>query len=135
MISAMQECCDYAGKHGIQLALENHGGPTATADGLLALVRDVDSPWFGVNLDTGNFHSADIYEDLARVAPYAINVQIKASISGPDGKKQPADYARSAQILRDAKYRGYIVLEYKDDGDPRTTCPIHLEKLRQAFTA
>src|SRR6266513_6387514 len=35
MVSAIEECCDYAGKHGVHLALENHGGPTATADGLL----------------------------------------------------------------------------------------------------
>src|ERR1043166_3618449 len=51
MVSAIEECCDYAGKHGVHLALENHGGPTATAEGLLKFVRDVASPWFGVNLD------------------------------------------------------------------------------------
>ena len=25
MVSAIEECCDYAGKHGVHLALENHG--------------------------------------------------------------------------------------------------------------
>jgi sugar phosphate isomerase/epimerase len=135
MVSAMQECCEFAGQHGIQLALENHGGPTATATGLLSLVKSVDSPWFGVNLDTGNFHSNAIYDELEEVAPYSINVQIKASISGPGGKKQPADYARLAKMLRDVNYRGYVVLEYEDPGDPRQMCPIHLEKLREAFHA
>src|SRR5687767_6368386 len=42
MVSAIEECCEYAGKHGVHLALENHGGPTATADGLLKFVRDVN---------------------------------------------------------------------------------------------
>ena len=42
MVSAIEECCDYAGKHGVYLALENHGGPTATADGLLKFVHDVE---------------------------------------------------------------------------------------------
>jgi sugar phosphate isomerase/epimerase len=133
MVGAIQECCEYAGQHGIHLALENHGGPTATADGLLALVRAVDSRWFGVNLDTGNFHTEDIYGDLARVAPYAINVQVKASISGPDGKKQPTDYVRLAKILCDATYRGYVVLEFEDPGDPRELCRTHLDQLRAAF--
>src|SRR3954469_606904 len=29
MVSAIEECCDYAAKFGVYLALENHGGPTA----------------------------------------------------------------------------------------------------------
>src|SRR5690606_17458823 len=74
-ITAMEECCEYAGQHGVFLALENHGGLTATAAGLLELVKGVKSPWFGVNLDTGNFHSSNVYDELAQLAPYAINVQ------------------------------------------------------------
>ena len=58
MVSAIEECCNYAGKHGVHLALENHGGPDRHRRGLLKFVRDVDSPWFGVNLDGGNFRSA-----------------------------------------------------------------------------
>jgi sugar phosphate isomerase/epimerase len=134
MVDALQECCDYAGTRGIHLALENHGGPTATPEGLLKLVRDVQSPWFGVNLDTGNFHTEDVYGDLARVADYAINVQVKATISGPGrGDKRPADFARIAGILRDAAYRGYVVLEYEEAGDPREECPKVLDQLRAAF--
>lgn len=135
IVSGLEECCEYAGQHGIFLALENHGGPTSTADGLLALARDVNSPWFGVNLDTGNFHSADIYGDLARVAPLAINVQVKVVVSGPDGQKRPTDFRRLARILREANYRGYIVLEYEEPADPREACPIYVEQLRDAFSS
>ena len=82
---AIEECCEYAGQHGVYLALENHGGLTATADGILALVRDVQSPWFAVNLDTGNFNTPDPYADLERVAPYAVNVQVKVSMHPAGG--------------------------------------------------
>ena len=133
MVAAMEECCQYAGQHGVHLALENHGGPTSTADGMLAFVRDVKSPWFGVNLDTGNFHGGDIYRDLARLAPYALNVQVKVEVSGPGGQSEPADFARMAKILRDVAYRGYIVLEYEEAGDPRTECPRFMEPIREAF--
>ncbi len=133
MVSAIEECCDYAGQRGVHLALENHGGPTATAEGLLKFVQDVQSPWFGVNLDTGNFHSDDIYGELERVAPYALNVQVKVVVSGPDKKKQPTDYKRIAKLLRDSNYRGYVVLEYEEKGDPREECPKHLQELREAF--
>lgn len=133
MVGAIEECCDYAGQRGIHLALENHGGPTADAEGLLKFVRDVQSPWFGVNLDTGNFHSDDVYGELERVAPYALNVQVKIVVSGPKGKKVATDYRRLAKMLRTSGYRGYIVLEFEEAGDPREECPQHLKELREAF--
>lgn len=133
MVSGIEECCEHAGRHGVHLALENHGGPTATAEGLLKLVKDVQSPWFGVNLDTGNFHSDDIYGELERCAPYALNVQVKVVVSGPAKKKEPTDYKRLAKILRDANYRGYIVLEYEEAGDPREASAKALDELRTAF--
>lgn len=133
MVQAIEECCEYAGQRGVHLALENHGGPTADAEGLLKFVRDVNSPWFGVNMDTGNFHSDDIYGELERIAPYALNVQVKVVVSGPMGKKEPSDYVRLAKILRGSGYRGYIALEFEEEGDPREECPKHLKQLREAF--
>jgi sugar phosphate isomerase/epimerase len=132
-VAAIEECCEYAGRHGVYLALENHGGLTATIDGLLGLVRDVQSPWFAVNLDTGNFNSSDPYSDLARLAPYAMNVQVKVSMH-PAGKREPADFKRLARIMAGAAYRGYIVLEFEEPEGPREACPRHIEQLREAFT-
>jgi sugar phosphate isomerase/epimerase len=123
----------YAGKHGVFLALENHHGIVAEADDLLTIVREVKSPWFGVNLDTGNFRTADPYGDLAKLAPYAINVQVKLTMF-PKGKpSEPADFHRLAEILKASGYRGYVVLEYEEPGNPRTECPKYLEELRKAF--
>lgn len=133
MVSAIEECCDYAGQHGVHLALENHGGPTATSEGLLAFVRDVKSPWFGVNLDTGNFRTADPYGDMAKAAPYALNVQVKVAISSADGKKEPSNFKRIAKILRDSNYRGYVVLEYEEKDDPRKQCPRYIDELREVL--
>jgi len=133
MVAGIEECCEHAGNHGIHLALENHGGPTATAAGLLELVRAVRSPWFGVNLDTGNFHSDDLYGELEQCAPYALNVQVKVMVSGPDNKKVPADYVRLGKILRAANYRGYVALEFEEPGDPRAECRKQLEELRKAI--
>lgn len=121
---------DYAAEKGVMLALENHGGISSTAEQLLKIVQGVkESPWFGVNFDSGNFYTADPYSDLEKIAPYTINAQIKVSVS-PDKKKQPADFARIIQILRNAKYRGYVVLEYEEDADPIKTIPGILKTLR-----
>lgn len=134
-VAAIEECCEAAGERGIYLALENHGGLTQSAESTLELVRAVRSPWFGVNLDTGNFHSSDVYADLAKLAPYAVNVQVKVVTSGPDGKKQPSDFRRLAGLLRDAGYRGYVALEFEEPGDPRQECPRYVDELRKAFAA
>jgi len=130
-VDALQRACDYAGTRGIILALENHGGIVSTADQLLAIVRDVKSPWFGVNLDTGNFHGEDPYADLARVAPYAVVVQVKVEVTPGKGPKQEADLARVIKILRDVNYRGFVALEYEKAGDPRQDVPRYLQQLRK----
>ena len=133
MVSAIEECCDYAGSKGVFLALENHGGPTATAKGLLQFINDVQSPWFTVNLDTGNFASDNCYDEIEQIAPYAMNVQVKVVTRNSARESQPADFNRLAKILKDAAYRGYIVLEYEEKEDPRTHSPIYIKKLKEAF--
>lgn len=122
-IEALTECCDYAGKKGIFLGVENHGGIVAEPEGLLRIIKAVESPWLGINLDTGNFRTEDPYADLAKIAPYAVNVQYKAEIT-PKGKAaEPSDTKRVMDILRDANYQGYVALEYESAEDPYTAIP------------
>jgi sugar phosphate isomerase/epimerase len=134
IVEGIAECCQYAGERGVFLALENHGGPTATPEGLLAIVKDVQSPWFGVNLDSGNFATADPYGDLAKIAPYALNAQVKVVVKPSGGSKEPTDMRRLARIMRDSGYRGYIVLEFEEPEDPRIACPRYVDEMRQAFS-
>lgn len=132
-VEAIQEACDYAGKFGIYLALENHGGITATPAQILAIVKAVKHDWFGVNLDTGNFHGDDPYADLAQLAPYAVVVQYKTEITRKGQKKEDADCKRVLDILRTVNYRGYVALEYEADDDPRTAVPKAIEQMRKAL--
>jgi sugar phosphate isomerase/epimerase len=130
-IECIKQSVEYAGKKGVILALENHGGITATPDQLLKLVKAVDSPWFGVNLDTGNFHTDDPYGDLAKLVPYAVNVQVKTEISRRGQKKEPADLAKFIEMLRKSRYSGYVVLEYEAPEDPIKAIPEHIKALRK----
>lgn len=132
-IAAINESLDYAATKGVCLALENHGGITATPEQLLKIVEGVKpSPWFGVNFDSGNFRTDDPYADLAKIAPYAINAQVKVEIS-PGGRTEHTDIPRVIGILKDAGYRGYIALEYEAKPDPFETIPGHLAELRAAL--
>ncbi|NIA13798.1 MAG: TIM barrel protein [Nitrospiraceae bacterium] len=132
MAECAKECCDYAGTRGVFLGLENHGHLTETAEAVLKIVEAVDHEWFGVNLDTGNFHTQP-YENIAQLAPKAITVQVKVQVAKADGGgREPADFARIVGILRDANYRGYLALEYEAEEDPMTAVPRYLDQLRQA---
>jgi len=111
------------------LGIENHDF-SANVDRMLKIVRGVNSPFFGVTFDSGNFHSADPYADLAKIAPYAVNAQIKVHMR-PAGKgSEEADFKRIIAILREANYSGYITLEYEAKEDPYTQVPKYLDKLR-----
>ncbi|HSD67185.1 MAG TPA: sugar phosphate isomerase/epimerase family protein [Vicinamibacteria bacterium] len=129
-VECIEACADHAARRGVFLALENHHGVVAGPDGLLEIVKAVRSDWFGVNLDTGNFQSADPYADLARCAPYAVTVQVKVEIQPKGGPKQEADLGRLVRMLKDAGYRGYVTLEYEAAEAPLTAVPRYLERLR-----
>lgn len=131
-IAALEECGEYAAQKGIVLGIENHGGIVAEADDLLDMVRAIKSPWVGINLDTGNFHTNDPYDDLAKCAPYAVNVQFKSELTPRSGKKQESDLGRVIDILRHANYQGYVALEY-EAADPWTVVPVLLKRMRQAM--
>lgn len=133
-VEGINESLRYAATKGVFLALENHGGITATPEQMLRIVRAVDeSPWFGVNFDSGNFQTADPYGDLEKIAPYTVNAQIKVMMR-PNGGREPADFGRIVKMLKDAGYRGYVVLEYEEKEDPFEAIPRHIEALRKAVS-
>ncbi len=134
-VAAIQEACDHAARYGVYLALENHGGITGTSEQVLAIVQAVKHEFFGVNLDTGNFRTEDPYADMARIAPYAITVQVKTEIQRAGDKKEPADLKRIVQILRQIKYRGYVALEYEAAENPKTGVPKALALLKPLLCA
>ncbi len=130
-VAGINQSLEYAADKGVALALENHGGITATPEQLLAIVERVDdSPWFGVNFDSGNFRTADPYAALEQIAPYAINAQVKVSVHPEGGERQRADLSRIVGILKSAGYRGYVVLEYEEKTSPRESIPPVLQELR-----
>lgn len=132
-IEGINASVEYAATKGVYLGLEDHGGITATPAQMLRIIEGVTpSPWFGVNFDSGNFRTDDPYGDLAKIAPYAVNAQIKATMHVA-GNSEPADFKRVLDILRAADYRGYIVLEYEDPEDPFEAIPRLLDQLRNAM--
>ena len=135
-MGALEECSDYAGGKGIFLGLENHGGIVAEPEGLLEIVRGVKSKWLGINLDTGNFRTADPYADLEKIAPYAVNVQYKVEIQRKGRtESEPSDLPRVVKILREANYQGFVALEYEAAPNPWDAVPPVLKQMRELLAA
>lgn len=69
-----------AARHKVFICVEPHGIYTKTAEGLLKIVKLVESPWIAVNWDTGNSYLAgaeDPYEALSSVRDYVRHVHAK----------------------------------------------------------
>lgn len=132
VIDSIEKCVVHAEKCGVVLGLENHWGLGRTAQGVQRIVRAIDSPWLGVTLDTGNFLD-DMYPQMETLAPDAILVQAKTYPGGGEWYELDIDYTRVAQILRAAKYRGYISLEMEGREAAMSAVPKSLEVLRAAF--
>ncbi|MEX0936379.1 MAG: sugar phosphate isomerase/epimerase family protein [Pirellulales bacterium] len=133
VVDSFEKCLPAAEKNGVVLGLENHWGLGRTPEGVLRIVREVDSPWLRVTMDTGNFLE-EPYEKLAMIAPETCFVQAKTYYGGGVWYELDLDYSRIAEILKQHNYRGYVSLEFEGQEDYRTAIPKSLALLRQAFS-
>jgi sugar phosphate isomerase/epimerase len=127
----IRRCVEVGKQHGVMIALQNHADLLLTAGDVLRVLRDVDSDWFGMNLDIGSFRTQDPYEDIARIAPYAVTWQIKEQLE-INGRQTRTDLKKIAAILKQANYRGYIPLEILE-GDARERLPRFIDEVRAAL--
>ncbi len=107
-----------------------------TGPELLALIKAVGSEWCGPIVDTGYFKTKDPYEDMALVAPQAVNWQIKQHPFGEESKV-PTDLIRLLTIIRKSGYSGYLPIETLsprgDPYDPFTVVPEFLKQVKDAL--
>lgn len=133
VIDSIEKCLPAAEKSGVILGLENHWGLARTPEGLLRIVKAVDSPWLQVLLDTGNFLE-DPYDKLEQCAPHTVFMHAKTYYGGGLWYSLDLDYPRIARIMRKHNFRGYVSLEFEGNEDYRTAIPKSLALLRRAFS-
>jgi sugar phosphate isomerase/epimerase len=138
MTAALKACVEHGKKHGVIIGIQNHNDFLKTGAQTVKIVKMVDSEWFGVIVDTGAFATPDPYKDIALVAPFAVNWQIKTHMPG-NGSQVKTDFKRIVQIAREANYRGYLPIETlpvaKEAYDPLVRVPQALKDLRSALQA
>ena len=126
----MKPACEYSAKRGITLGIENHGGITARAASTLEIMRLVDSPYAGVNLDISNFEAKtddDMYSDIQACLPYATHTHIRDVFGAT---KRPIDLERAWRLFAQGGYKGYMSAEYEAEEDPATGVPKLMAKIK-----
>lgn len=132
LLAALQECLPHAERHGVILGLQNHNDFLKTAEQTILVARAVNSPWFGVILDTGSLRQSDPYAEIERLLPYAVSWQLKENVfSG--GREVPTDLARVRSIIERAGYRGFLPIETLGPGDPQLKVTRFLASVRAVF--
>lgn len=129
-VEVLKRSAEYAGSKGIILGVEDDGGLTTTAEPTVEIVKQADSPWVGINLDTGNFPK-DGYSQVELCLPYAVAVHFKEHL-GKAGQKgrEPADWDRLVGMFAKSGYKGYISLEYESE-DAEVNVPRLVPELRR----
>lgn len=128
IIESISSCIGYAEENGVVIAMENHGGITSKADDVIKIVKGVDSPWFRVNLDLGNYREST-YDEIAKTVPYAVHTHAKVRVAR-GGK---VDYQRVKEILKSGGYNGFLSIEYEEKEDSKVGVPKFAEYLFEIF--
>jgi sugar phosphate isomerase/epimerase len=136
---ALRDCAEHGKKFGVIVALQNHGDFISTGLEHLSLLGRVDHDWCAPLVDTGNYKTADPYADIALVAPYAVNWQIKELIGTATDPTTPIDMKRMITVIRQSGYRGYLPIETlasgRKDYNPLVDLPKMLAAMRAAIAA
>lgn len=132
MLRDIKECVEFGKNHGVVVALQNHNDFIQTADQVVGLMKKVDSPWFGLILDTGSYATGDTYQEIAATIPYAVSWQIKEKINRM-GKEEDIELDKLMTLIKSSGYSGYLPIETLGPGDPFEKVPLFLEKVRLAL--
>lgn len=130
-VEIMKPACDYAGKKGITLGVENHDGITQRADACLELMHRVDSPYGGINLDISNFVASsddDQYRQIESCIPVATHTHIRDTFGD---SHRPIDLDRVWQLFAKGGFKGYMSVEYEGDEDEMTGVPKIVDRVRE----
>jgi sugar phosphate isomerase/epimerase len=124
LVKMFKKAVKVAEDQGVKLAVENH--IDFTADEILQLLTEVNSEYFGLNFDTGNFLRLldDPIRGMEKLAPHVLATHVKDLM--PDKFARPTDWhffagvpvgqglidnLALAELLHKANFKGFLAVE------------------------
>lgn len=129
--------CEHGAEKGVNVLIENHGGPSSYPEALVQLMLTVDHERFGTLPDFGNFPAdVDRYRATDLLMNFAKAVSAKCNdFDDETCEEKSMDFARLLDIVADKHgYDGYVGIEYGGDRlsefDGVRACKRLLDRLR-----
>ena len=117
IVDSCSTLADYAAGRGLNLVIENHGGPSSDPAWLVSVMQAVNKPNFGTLPDFGNFpDGVNRYDAVEAFMPYAKGVSAKSMAFTANGECAETDFRRMMRIVRDAAFAGYVGVESEPTG-------------------
>lgn len=138
LADSLRECAEHGERLGVVVAVQNHGDFVRSGAEHLSLLDRVGHEWCKALVDTGKYLTPDPYADIALVAPYAVNWQIKETLRSELDSPR-VDMKKLVTVIRCSGYRGYLPIETlsmgRKDYDPRVEATAMLRQLQDAIAA
>lgn len=120
VVDGLSRLTEFAGEHGLNVIVENHGGLSSNGAWLASVMEAVNNDRCGTLPDFGNFHTGggtwyDRYKGVKELMPFAKAVSAKSHQFDADGNEKHTDYTRMMKIVLDAGYRGYVGIEWEGE--------------------
>ena len=138
---AFNKIGDYAEERGIQITIENHGGPTATGQRVARMMEGIKSPAVGINYDPANFlnQGTDPLMALRYILPW-VNYSHWKDVQWVNDSPQFCAFGEGEIVcepiikeLLNAGYQGYWVVEYEETSDVEQGTKESLNNLSQVL--
>lgn len=117
VVGFFNELLPLARELNVKLTIENHGGVSANAENILAIIKATDPDWVGSCLDFGNWPDDLRYESCRKLAPFAYMTHAKFREFNAQGEDAVIDGSRILAMLRRVGYRGAVSIEFEGSGD------------------
>lgn len=102
---------DYARGSGIGVIIETHGGASSDPDTLVAVMKEVNDPAFGVLLDLININREVDYEQgLRKLLPWSKGISVHPVWTG-EGSYPGFDMDLALRVTKESGFRGYWGIE------------------------
>lgn len=131
MVDALKQLCTYAQTKNINVLIENHGLYSSDGQWVASVIKEVNMPNCGTLPDFGNWCTGakwgstennkcaevyDRYKGVSEMLPFAHGVSAKSYAFDAQGNETIIDYKKMLELVKQAKFDGYIGIEY--EGSP-----------------
>ncbi len=114
----LRKLTEFGAKSKIAVVVENHGGLSSNGAWLVGVMKMVNHPMCGTLPDFGNFRVSreeeyDRYKGVTELMAFAKAVSAKSHDFDERGEEIHTDYHKMMKIVLDARYSGFVGIEYE----------------------